>query len=70
MTRLTPPAPTRHVASMRPRMLPAELERLAWQLRTNPQASSYTTISESSGAVRYLTHEEAEWLLRVTGVRA
>lgn len=70
MTRLTPPAPTRHVASMRPRMLPAELERLAWQVQQQPHASQYATVSESTGQVRYVTRQEAEWLLRVTGVRA
>ncbi len=61
------PAPTRHIAGIARRITTAELDRLARQVATQPFATAFKTVSETSGKVRTVTRTEAEWLLAVTG---
>lgn len=70
MTQYRAPAPNRSIANVARRITPQEIERLAWQFRERPGASMYPSVSETSGEKRYFSHEEAEWLLTVTGVQA
>ncbi len=61
------PDPTRSIATLARRVTAAEVERIAWMVKSRPGASGFTTVSETSGKERWISRTEAEWLLSVTG---
>lgn len=64
-------APTRAAAGLARTMLPIEVERLAWQLRTKPaHMASFPSISETTGKERWIDRAEAEYILKVRGIAA